>query len=314
MEEYIDELKNNARETYRLTSTDYKFDYERQSKYVSEDLRVIFFGFHADWLIEKRDSMYNDIETTIATCAASKATKFKNVLLSSNIIILPRDLLPNPNNVDLTTSGKKRVKDNKKSERVKVICKIKSLVRPKAEVFMKMLKKEVSVLSSITNEVVKGVVMIGECSNIDKIDFYDYIVWRVDFNGINTDMYLNTEAMKAVFELSELGNGYLFKAPLPGSKRKRKALVVDNGSNKKQSTHYLNSSDFCFNVGQYPRMSANSEQSSLTSNINKPGRCVIEYGGNIYISKFTLFLINSKLTSLNKYLSHFKFYVTNRHL
>ena len=68
------------------------------------------------------------------------------------------------------------------------------------------------------------------------------------------------------------------------------------------------------NVGQYPRMSANSDQSSLTSNINKPGRCVIEYGGNIYISKFTLFLINSKLTSLNKYLSHFKFYVTNRHL
>jgi len=48
LEEYIDELKNNARETYRLTRTEYKFDYERQSKYVSEDLRVIFFGFHAD--------------------------------------------------------------------------------------------------------------------------------------------------------------------------------------------------------------------------------------------------------------------------
>ena len=118
MEEYIDDLKNNARETYRLTRTEYKFDYERQSKYVSEDLRVIFFGFHADWLIEKRDSMYNDTETTIATCAASKVTKFKNVLLSSNIIILPRDLLPNPNNVDLTKSGKKRVKDIKKSDRV----------------------------------------------------------------------------------------------------------------------------------------------------------------------------------------------------
>ena len=104
-------------------------------------------------------------------------------------------------------------------------------------------------------------------------------------------MFLSTEAMMAVYELSELGGDCLFAAPLPGAKRKRKALDVNNGSNKKQSTHYLNSCDFCFNVGQHHTISANSDQSSLTSNINKPERCVIEYGRNIYISKLNLFII-----------------------
>ena len=286
LDDYIEELKIGCREKYReICNSKDNIDVEMMNKYVSDDLRVIFFDFLPAWLNER------PTEASTANSAASKATKFRNTLQSSNIIIQSRNLDPNPINIDKTKSGKRRVKDNRKSERVKIEVRLKKSESSKADALFKMLKKEVSVLSTTTNEVVKGEILIGECSDVDRVDFYDRIVWRIAFNCVNADMFLSTEAMMAVYELSELGGDYLFAAPLPGAKRKRKALDVNNGSNKKKSTHYLNSCDFCFNVGQYHMISANSDQSSLTSNINKPERCVIEYGRNIYISKLNLFII-----------------------
>ena len=49
--------------------------------------------------------MYIDTEAAIATRAAFQATKLNNILESTNIVILPRNLDPNPNNIDLTKSG-----------------------------------------------------------------------------------------------------------------------------------------------------------------------------------------------------------------
>ena len=282
-------MKVRARTKYRQgINSNCKFDYAKQDKYVSEELRVIFFEFLPDWLKEMKGSILSHKKADIATRAASK---LRNTLELSKIVIQSRNLDPNPINTELTKSGKRRVKDTRKSDRVKIEFRLDNSESSKAAALFKMLKKKVSVLSATTNKVVKGEILIGECSDVDRVDFYDQIVWRIAFNCVNADMFLSTEAMMAVYELSELGGDYLFAAPLPGAKRKRKALDVNNGSNKKQSTHYLNSCDFCFNVGQYHTISANSDQSSLTSNINKPERCVIEYGRNIYISKLNLFII-----------------------
>ena len=289
MDDYIDELKVEARVKYRQgINPNNKFDYAEQTNYVSDDLKVIFFDFLPEWLQDRKGSIPPHTKAVIATRAASK---LHSILESSNIVIQPRNLAQNTVYFDKNPSGMRRVKDVRKSQRVAIKVRLQKSTSPKAAALFNLLQKKVDVLSTTTNEVVKGDILIGECSDVDRIDFFDHIVWRIDFGRVNADMFLSTEAMIAVYELSELGGDNLFAAPLPGAKRKRKALDVNNGSNKKQSTHYLNSCDFCFNVGQYPMISANSDQSSLTSNVNKPERCVIEYGRNICISKLKLFII-----------------------
>ena len=164
--------------------------------------------------------------------------------------------------------------------------------------FEQLVDKTVRVLNTLTDEVEEGTIMVEELTTKDKTakdeDVLDFVVWRIAFDKAQVDLFMDTEAIRAVYELTALKNDeYLFEAPLKKAtvkkeNRKRKALD-DNSPNNTSDNLYLNSFDYCINVGKHPasytkkvaEMTTNSEQSSSVIKLINPQRCVNNVGQKI---------------------------------
>ena len=260
--------------------------------FVSGNLELILFRHHLILLNSKLDIMKN------LQPASVRATNLHDILSLKTINIVPRSY--NSTNPPRTTTQKRNYK-LKKSALKNVI--VNSLSKLKDKYFSSLVNKPVRVINTFSGEVEEGTILIEELAvrlnSVKDEDVLDFLVWRIAFDKVQVDLFMNSEAIRAVYELTTLGNDeYLFKAPLKEAvvkkeNRKRKALD-DNHPNNTSDNLYLNSFDYCINVGKHrasvtkkvAEMTTNSEQSSSVIKLINPQRCVNNVGQKIFISKY----------------------------
>lgn len=302
MEEHITTLEDHIEALVLEANSKFRKDHPEleprpnytklRDDFVSGDLELVFFHRHLKFLHSKLDIMKN------LQPVAVRATNLHDILSLKTVNIVPRSY--NNNNPARTNTQKRNYKSKKQAQKTWVINTLKELDNA---YFEQLVDKTVRVLNTLTDKVEEGTIMVEELTNKDKTakdeDVLDFVVWRIAFDKAQVDLFMDTETIRAVYELTALNNDeYLFKAPLKKAtvkkeNRKRKALD-DNSPNNKSDNLYLNSFDYCINVGKHPasytkkvaEMTTNSEQSSSVIKLINPQRCVNNVGQKIFISKF----------------------------
>ena len=302
MEEHISTLEDHIEALVLEANSKFRKDHPEleprpnytklRDDFVSGNLELVFFHHHLKLLQSKLDIM-NNLQP-----AAVRATNLHDILSLKTVNIVPRSY--NNNNPARTNTQKRNYKAKKQVQKMWVIDTLKELENT---FFEQLVDKTVRVLNTLTDEVEEGTIMVEELTTKNKTakdeDVLDFVVWRIAFDKAQVDLFMDTEAIRAVYELTALNNDeYLFEAPLKKAtakkeNRKRKALD-DNSPNNTSDNLYLNSFDYCINVGKHPasytkkvaEMTTNSEQSSSVIKLINPQRCVNNVGQKNFISKF----------------------------
>ena len=225
MEEHISTLEDHVEALVLEANSKFRKDHPEleprpnytklRDDFVSGNLELVFFHHHLKLLQSKLDIM-NNLQP-----AAVRATNLHDILSLKTVNIVPRSY--NNNNPAKTNTQKRNYKAKKQVQKKWAIVTLKKLENT---FFEQLVDKTVRVLNTLTDEVEVGTIMVEELTTKDKTakdeDVLDFVVWRIAFDKAQVDLFMDTEAIRVVYELTALENdNNLFETPLKKATAKK---------------------------------------------------------------------------------------------